>query len=87
VFLLDLHVGGPQRLQMVPIRLHPAPLRIATGRDRRSITNRLRRSSAAADTELVECADGLEVPGTLSVWSDRMTPSDGRPEHKGLAGC
>jgi hypothetical protein len=30
VFLLDLQVGGPQRLRMVPIRLHPAPLRIAT---------------------------------------------------------
>jgi poly-gamma-glutamate synthesis protein (capsule biosynthesis protein) len=80
VFLLDLQADGPQRLRMVPIRLHPAPLRIATGRDRRSISDRLRQGSAAVGTELVECADGLEVPGNLSVWSDRMALSAGRPE-------
>jgi hypothetical protein len=63
---------------MVPIRLHPAPLRIATGRDRRSIIDRLRRGSAAVGTELVECADGLEVPGNLSVWPDKLAQSGGR---------
>jgi poly-gamma-glutamate synthesis protein (capsule biosynthesis protein) len=80
VFLLDLQVGGPQRLRMVPIRLHPAPLRIATGRDRRSVNDRLRRSSAAVGTMLVECADGLEVSENLSVWSNRMALSAGRPK-------
>jgi poly-gamma-glutamate synthesis protein (capsule biosynthesis protein) len=80
VFLLDLQAGGPQRLRMVPIRLHPAPLRIATGHDRRSVNDRIRRSSAAVGTMLVECADGLEVSGNLSVWSDRMALSAGRPE-------
>lgn len=68
-FLLDLDAGGPQRLRMIPVRLHPAPLRIATGEDRRSIVDRLRRSSARFGTELVECAAGLEVPEDLSVWS------------------
>jgi poly-gamma-glutamate synthesis protein (capsule biosynthesis protein) len=77
VFLLDLQAGGAQRLRMVPIRLHPAPLRIATGRDRQSIIDRLRRGSAAVGTELVECADGLEVPGTLSVWPDKLALSGG----------
>jgi hypothetical protein len=57
---------------MVPIRLHPAPLRIATGRDRRSINNHLRRRSAAVDIMLAECADGLEVSGQLLIWPDRM---------------
>ena len=72
VFLLDLQVGGPQRLRMVPVRLHPEPLRIATGRDRRSINDHLRRRSAAVGTILVECADGLEVSGRLSISPDRM---------------
>jgi poly-gamma-glutamate synthesis protein (capsule biosynthesis protein) len=72
VFLLDLQVGGLQRLRMVPIRLHPAPLRIATGRDRRSINRRLRQRSAAVGTMLVECADGLEVSENLSIWPNQM---------------
>jgi hypothetical protein len=76
VFLLDLQAGGAQRLRMVPIGLHPAPLRIATGRDRPSIIDRLRRGNAAVRTELVECADGLEVAGNLSVWSDKLAQSD-----------
>ena len=67
VFLLDLPADAPARLRMVPIRLHPAPPRLATGRDRRSIQDRLRRFSAALDTELVERAGGLEASADLSV--------------------
>lgn len=76
VFLLDLHApghaNGRQRLRMIPIRLHPAPLSIATGDDRRSIIDRLRRSSAKFGTALVDSADGLEVAEDLSVWRPAM---------------
>jgi poly-gamma-glutamate capsule biosynthesis protein CapA/YwtB (metallophosphatase superfamily) len=75
-FLLDLHVNGLQRLRMIPIRLHPAPLHIATGDDRRTIIDRLRRSSARFGTELVESADGLEMPENLSVWPAERLRSD-----------
>jgi poly-gamma-glutamate synthesis protein (capsule biosynthesis protein) len=76
LFLLDMHANGPQRLHMTPIRLHPLPLRIATGNDRRSIMDRLRRSSARFGTELVEHADGLEVAENLSVWLNERLRSD-----------
>jgi poly-gamma-glutamate synthesis protein (capsule biosynthesis protein) len=73
VFLLDLHANGRQRLRMTPIRLHPAPLSIATGDDRRSIIDRLRRSSATFGTALVDSADGVELPEDLSVWRPAMS--------------
>lgn len=72
-FFIDLQAGAAARLRMVPVRLHPQPVRLATGRTRRMITNRLRRCSAALGTTLVEHPDWLEVsPVLLSLPLERQ---------------
>jgi poly-gamma-glutamate synthesis protein (capsule biosynthesis protein) len=61
VFLLDTGPRGPRRLRLLPIRTHPWPLRIATGRDRALIAARLRAMSAELGTTLRETPAGLEL--------------------------
>lgn len=62
VFLLDLQEGRPLRLRMVPVRIHPLPPRLATGRDFEAVTRRMAALCAAFGTQVVETPEGLELP-------------------------
>lgn len=62
VFLVEADREGPRRLELVPVRLNPARVDLARGPERRAILDRMKRLSAALDTELEDSPAGLELP-------------------------
>jgi len=62
VFQLDVEAGRPVRLDLVPVRIHSAPLSLARGRSLEAIKARMVSLCAGFGTPLVDTPEGLEIP-------------------------
>jgi poly-gamma-glutamate capsule biosynthesis protein CapA/YwtB (metallophosphatase superfamily) len=61
VFRLEVTARGISRLQLLPVRLEFAHVRLATGVEKREICERMRKLSAELGTTLSPIEEGLEL--------------------------
>lgn len=61
VFRLEVTARGISRLQLLPVRLEFAQVRLATGAEKREICERMRKLSADLGTTLSPIEEGLEL--------------------------